>query len=305
MRLLVDPPSTLPSPYGLLSVADMRSESNVHWQAGVTWRSNCGGADTTYDECITSAPNASGIPSGKGANAIFDGRGATPFTVYTEIDCSPVDFYENADATATAALLGFESYLVEQAFWNGTIDGVANVALPHLAADAAIIENGLYPITLQPASDVVTGVGFDPVCALAALELEMAKCTNGVGYIHMPIGAVPVFASRVLISRDGNRLRTSNGNIVIAGNGYPGTGPDGSMPPIGAAWIYGTGSVFGYRSTPRLLGAPGSIDRTTNTIHAIAERTYVMAFDCCLFAIPVCITCTICDVEPNEVRPPT
>lgn len=307
MRLLVDPPVGQPSPYGLLSVADIRTESDVHWQAGITWRSNCGGADTTYDDCISSSPSASGVPSGKGSNAVFTPRGATPFTVFTKFDCSLPDFYENAEATALKALQTTESWQLERAFWTGAAGGVNNVVLPHLADDTAITQvdgaDGFYVVTLQPAADIVTGAGLDPPCALAALEQAMANCLNGVGVIHMTVFMATILASRMLIRQDGNRLRTLNGNLVVAGNGYPGTAPDGTTPAVNITWMYGTGPVFGYRGTPWLSkAAPDSFSRDVNTIEALAERTYVLAFDCCLLAMPVCLDCTMCNSGITAAR---
>src|SRR5262245_57925566 len=94
-RLVVDPPTFTPSPYGLLTAVDMRASSDLHWQMGVTWEDICGGTGVTLDACVTSAPPITGsgsIPP-KAATTARSFWGATPFTVYVEVDCSPVDFY--------------------------------------------------------------------------------------------------------------------------------------------------------------------------------------------------------------------
>jgi hypothetical protein len=42
--------------------------------------------------------------------------------------------------------------------------------------------------------------------------------------------------------------------------------------------------VFGYRSDVFFTQARESIDRAENTYRMLAERTYVLGFECCLIA---------------------
>lgn len=295
MRLIVDPPAWTRSPYGLLGSIDMRTEASGHWQMGVTWEDICGGTGTTVADCDTSAPVVTGygmIPSlaQTTSRTIY---GATPFTVYAEVDCSPVDFYENRDALMAAALSRFEDYQVERTFWTGIAmdrnnsGGFANAVLPHLAANTAVTETQLgRTTTLQMASTVVTGVALNAVDALGVLEGALVGCLGGQGVIHVPQALAPTLA--LLLKPQGGRLVSPNGNTVIIGGGYPGTSPTGAAPASGTCWMYATGPVFGYRSPPimRLMDEPASapVDRNINTVKAIVERTYVLGFDCCLFA---------------------
>jgi hypothetical protein len=82
-------------------------------------------------------------------------------------------------------------------------------------------------------------------------------------------------------------MTTKNGNKVAIGGGYPGSGPDGAPRAANTTWLYATGNVFGYRSNVRVRAPQGaeSIDRSNNTIKMIAERTYVLGWDCCHFAV--------------------
>lgn len=295
-REFVQPPVFTPTPYGLLSVVEMRADAG-HWQAGVTWEDVCGGSSTYVDYCLTSAPAVTGSGQAlvKTANTGRTIYGATPFTVVVEIDCSPVDFYENQDAVIAAALARYESYEVERTFWTGAaytkngVGGVQAAVLPHLAHNATITETSLgRTIVLQQAATVVTGVGVNIVTALGLLESALAACLNGVGVIHVPQGVAPVMAGLGLIRGNGNQFRTINGNLVAIGAGYTGTGPGGVTPGLGQGWIFATSPVFMYRSAPRLLrGDNGNIDRSVNTIKAIIERDYLLGYDCCLFAVKV------------------
>ncbi len=104
----------------------------------------------------------------------------------------------------------------------------------------------------------------------------------------MPREAAPTFFAWDLLEEDDSGvLRTPSGHRVVLGAGYTGSGPDGAAAPVGTAWVYGTGAVFGYRSPIDMPTTPQSFDRVENTYHLIAQRTYVLGFECCLFAARV------------------
>lgn len=288
---VLPPQQTQPSPYGLLSVAEPRGGAD-HWQLGVSWQDTCPTGGTTLEACYPSAPAITGAPGSfsKTANATRSNWGATPFSVYAEVDCSAPGFWDDQNSYATAALERVESWQVERAFWTGTAGGVQNAVLPHLAAMAAIIEQGAgYTTTLQLASTTVTGSALPPWAALGALEDALADCLLGIaGVIHVPNNLVPMLAAQGLIFRNGSKLQTHNGNWVVAGNGYPRTGPDGTDPGLYHGWMFATGPIFYYRGNVQLLTENGaSLVRTNNTVKAIAERTYLLGYDCCLLAVPV------------------
>jgi len=294
-RLPVDAPPFTPSPYGLLSVVRFPSGDSPHWQNGVTWQSHClvdqGG--TTYDECIAVTGTGSiPEPSTKTDNVDSINRGATPFTPYVRFDCSAVGLI-NAQSAATDALNRSESFQVERSFWTGLVDG-KTLAFPHLAANTTV--NDAQGILLQsPASIVVTGA-FDVATGLGLLEEALASCYNGMGVVHVPVKLLPTLIANNLVKREGRdgvngqlgrQLRTGNGNLVAVGAGYPGTSPAGAAPATNQAWIYATGAVFGYRSSVFFTQVADSLDRSTNMLQLIAERNYVLGWDCCHVAILV------------------
>jgi hypothetical protein len=248
--------------------------------------------NTTYDECI--AVTGSGSlpePSTKADNVDSINRGATPFTPFVRFDCSPVGL-EDADRVARDALEQSESYQVERAFWTGLVDS-KTLAFPHLAAAADVVDS--QNILLQSTASVVATGAFDAATGLGLLEQALASCYNGVGVIHVPVKALPTLDANGLVRRDGGRdgttgqlgrrLRTANGNLVAVGAGYPGTSPAGATVPNNQSWIYATGAVFGYRSKVSYSRVNDSIDRGANMMQMIAERTYVLGWDCCHVAI--------------------
>ena len=298
-RQLVDAPTFTPSRYGLLSVVQTPSPRGAHWQNGVTWSSYCPETmgSTTFDECIatTGAPD-DGVPepTTKSPNVDHELRGATPFTVYTRFDCSPVG-NDEAQRIATQALGQVEEWRLENTFWTGLVDG-HELAFPHLAADAQVVDGD--GVILQPTtSTAVTGAAVDVATGLGRLEQALADCYGGRGVVHVPLEALPTLVAYQLIvpvgGRDaasgqfGRQLQTVAGNLVAVGAGYPGTGPNGVDPGTTSTWLYATGPVFMYRSDVFVTPATSAVDRSNNTIEMIAERTYVLGFDCCLHAVQV------------------
>ncbi len=285
-RQLVDLPAVFTSlPYGLWDTVQHPAANGPHWQQGITWIERCPTGDTTYDECTsvtgTGAPPA---PAPKTANVEQGLRGATPFTVYAEFDCSPVGVAE-AESIASDALARVEQAQVEAAFWTGVAGG-QDVVFPHLAADTEVVDGEVVLQTV--ASPVVTG-GADVAQALGTLEQELAACYSGQGLIHVPRAALPTLAAWNLAAVVDGRLVTPAGNLIVAGTGYTGSAPDGTAAAAGTAWIYATGAAWGYRSDPYVSRLRDSLDRTSNTIRMLAERTYLLGFECCHLAAHIAL----------------
>src|SRR6478752_4050442 len=288
-RMLVQPAGFTPIPYGLLSVVESRPASSPHWQAGVIWEDLCGPPATTYDLCLTDSPLVTGAPP-KRAGAAHEDFAATPFTVYSRVDCSAVGFYEDSEGEAATVLTRWEQWQIEYAFWTGVAGGLPNVVYPHLAANADVVST-VDGATLQIAATVPTATPTDPATALGIVENALADCYAGIGVIHIPVELIPRFMDRYVIYRDGARLRTYNGNWVVAGAGYPNTSPVGAASPIdGSGWIYATPPVFMYRSALRTLTARETLDRSVDTVKALSERTVLLGYSCCLAAAPVAPT---------------
>jgi hypothetical protein len=278
-RQIIDPPAFTTLPYGLWDTIQ-HPTAPAHWQQGVTWIERCPTAATTYDECIsvtgTGAPPA---PAAKSDNVAQNLRGATPFTVFAKFDCSPVGLTD-AETVARDALARVEQQQVEAAFWTGTAGG-QTLVFPHLAADTEVPD--AQGIVLQTvASECVTGV--DVVHGLGELEQCLDDCYSGQGLIHIPRNALPTFAAWNLVREVDGRLLTPSGNLVVVGGGYTGTSPAGADPAAGTTWIYATGAAFGYRSEVFFTSVRDSLDRAENTVAMIAERTYLLGFECCHLA---------------------
>ncbi len=247
--------SRAPLPYGLFTVATMRPDSD-RWQGGVQWEQTLAAqAQGTSFDCDTPA-----AALGLDEQECSVGE-ASAFTVYGYFRGNPVESSgEVAQAKAIDHLTIREQARVEQALWTGDLGNE-----PSLRDSAT------------PAGSTALAL----ITGLAALEEAIADDYGSLGVIHMTRAtALWAFKDRLVESRNG-RLFTALGTPVVAGAGYDGSGPTGAAAAAGKAWAYATGPVFAYRSEVFSPTATfGDIlDRSTNTLLAVAERTYVVGFD--------------------------
>ena len=300
-RMIVPGPTFVDRPFGLWSTVEDRSAliTDNHWRNGIKWSGLCGAGGTTYDDfCLETNPAT------KAANIEQAWYAATPFAPFASPACdaspsgvngiSPVGYSATElEALASDALTRTESAQVERAFWTGAAGGDTGIVFPHLAATAAVVDTSeVITIQLQCPTVTVTGsVVLDVTEGLGRLESALANCWNGRGVIHVPtILGEQLFRANA-VEANGQQLKTRAGNLVALGAGYPGTGPDGNPPPLNSVWVYATGPVFGYRSEViRFRPFPDSFDRTNNSAIMIAERTYVLGFECCcLLAVAISV----------------
>lgn len=288
-RSPVAAPTRTPLPFGLLQAAQTPGFGSPHERNGVLVPVDyCGPAGVTYDPCP--APPADMVSQGA-----QDWVAGDPFTVYAWDPCSALSQYSEAQDRARRSLLNGELRTVERLFWTGTISvsGAGTpVVLPHLAEDTEVLVTGGPAATgagtvLQSAATVVTSAATDLVEALGLVEAQLAWCYGNQGVIHVPRSMGPQLAHSALVKQQGSQLVTvPNGNLVVLGSGYTGSGPTGAIP-AGSAWIYGTGAVTLRRSDIELPDIPTAVDRATNDMVAIAQRTYSITWECCHVAAQV------------------
>jgi hypothetical protein len=278
--LYVPAPELTPYSYGLFSAALMPpEEADPHWACGVQYEPYaCDKAKGITDDCPPPDPAPEkaaddGVPLVTGS----------PFVVYDGYLCrlpGRASEAEIMDRARRALLLG-EQRAAEEFYWTGSLGND-----PHLADPSAVVLNPVNPPT---AADALS-----PIAGLAALENYLATNYGGVGVIHMPRGLAVLLSRDQVLYRDRTRLLTFLGTPVAAGGGYVvNTGPDGSPAPDGTAWMYATGRVVIRRSD--VVINPDSLaqafNRSTNEVHILAERTYVITHECVLAAVLVTINC--------------
>lgn len=254
-RMFIDRQHRLVAPkYGLLSAAEIPTDTDRHWVNGVEyWPPVVPAAGRTELECL-----APGEFTPRDIDPGFPAGTADAFQVHASAQCKTIGI---------------------------TLDELRSRALTALgAAEGPFVESQVWALTdpaiMSASTDTVAGTASSLALAVGRLEQFLYTDYASVGVIHLPrwLGAE---ASRLqLVNPDGNVLRTKLGTPVVFGN-YPGTGPAGQAPGAGQVWIAATGDVTVWRTAPEVLTDNGSawIDAQTNTGTAIVTRDYLVAFD--------------------------
>lgn len=273
---LVPPIKKLDRSHGLLTAIEPIYLSDSHWQTGFEWESDCAvDAHATLPPC----PNPV-IPKAVDGGLVF--CSADPFTVYGSYKCStggrPVG---EAMSIASNRLKRNKEREIEKIFWTGITEvGTINPSL-----QAGNDSCGLIPVDLTP-----TDCPFTPVSAIAALESNIAECIpGGIGVIHVNFGLLPYLAKNHLLFECNDNFYTPSGQLIIAGAGYPGSGPNNIPASPGETWAFATGPVAVYYSdvfyTPS--NVEQAIDRSINNITFYVEQTYAVIWECCSYAVKV------------------
>jgi len=250
-----------PLPYGLFSVLTFREgDGSPRWLNNIDFES----LDCT-DLGGTSGPACVGEPTGfprTFTSAYADGE-ASAFTIYGTHVCSPIgQSFTESEQFALERLYAFEERRVEQAFWTGDLGNTPSLQ------DAGT-------------TTLATGTAQDPAVGLGMLEQFIAETYGALGTIHMTRQAATYLEDH--LNGSGRVLTTKLGTPVVAGSGYPGTGPAGQAVTGAAQWIYATPALFGHRTSAAVTtGRPGDLlDRAVNDLYSVAERSYLLGFDPC------------------------
>lgn len=250
-----------PLPGGLLSVLTPRGGADAHWQNGIEWETlGCAPVSGIGDPSCDPEEPTTGLP--KQFQDSGDLGEASPFTVYGSYKCNPVGHtIEYAQDRATEHLLAREEARVEQAIWTGDLD---NQGFAEGAVNA-----GSAAVSVRR--------------AIAQLEGWIGRNYGSLGVIHMTREAAFIAAAGDELTLKNGKLYTSLGTPVVAGAGYPGTGPTGQSPAGGQTYMYATPALVGYRSEvfPGSTPPSAGLDRSKNDLYAVAERTYVVGWDPC------------------------
>lgn len=204
-----------------------------------------------------------------------------PLLVFTNYECTTRGFavadYEVRARNQLASIVSFE---VANELWTGTTrDSVGD---PDVIDNAALTDIG---------SDTVTNGPVSAHDALGLLTSALGTCLRGGrGMIHVTPHVLTAMIQENALYRDGNLWLSPMGHIVVADDGYDGSGP-GGVPAGATQWAYAT-SMISIRTGPVIV--PGDfeswVDRTVNRVVVYAEQAYGFQFDgCCMLAAEVAL----------------
>ena len=260
------------------------AQSESIWMNGIAYES---------EACVTpSAPLDICIP-GNFATAQEPATSEwTPYVVYADWTCSTFSVgseLEEAYAKARRRLMATWQWQMEYELWTGTLAQAQSYPNRWLA-DAANV------------ADLSGAAGATPLDALACLTQYLADNAGGQqGMIHATPAVVTHWVQLGMVEKQGPVLTTkARGDVVVPGNGYPGTTPDGDAPVDGNVWAYATDIVEvreGEMDPGGIGGTAGKpiqwVDPTNNLIVVRAQKRALASFEGCRHAgvridIPVC-----------------
>lgn len=264
---IVAAPEPLRRRYGLFDAAIGPLDLPLHGEAGGIRYvpAVCGGQTYAYGvNCYT----AETLPT-KPVDSDNDLVEAPVFALLSTLACGPVGYTgTELEAKVRRRLEGSEQWGVEQALWSG-LDFEGNPlginTLSGTAVDVGVVTD---PDGLGLITDVV-----------ATLE-KYAYTEQGYGftaYLHAPVEVAAFAAEAGLILADGQRKVTPMGSVWSFGAYPPGQ-------------IIVTGQTTVWRSPE--VSVVQSLDRVTNEVLLLAERTYAVSFECFAGAV---------DFDPLEV----
>jgi len=250
------PPTPAVPRYGLFTVATGPLDLPVHARNG----------GLQYQVATCELPDGYAVACTP-ATKTFDAGPATitgnPFVVLSTFTCGTVGMTEErARELVVARLKAGEQAAVEAIF-----SAQANGQSPGLSNNAAVV-------TLAAATTIPA--------AISALEDWLYSRYGLPGVIHAPASVGAWMMDHTQMIKDGQIWRTPLGTAVSFGN-YAGTSAVGAAPAANHEFLYITGQVAVWRTPDsEIFVSPygQTINRSTNQMFMVAEREYVVTFDC-------------------------
>lgn len=270
------PTPSMPLRYGLLQAAVGPLDLPVHGRnGGMQYVTGLCGNGFGYEiECIDAQDSKAAAFTENGSTTVV----GAPFIVFATMQCGTIGFSsEEQEALVMERLRGVEQSVVETVFSTSTFG----------QSPGLVTADGITTVT--GAGDSITDV---------VSELERARYCGFTGnltqygppgYLHVAIPAFNRMKELHLIEFDGTRWRTPIGTVVSTGC-YANNDPAGAAPADGVFWLYITGQTTIWRtpdSGVQIAPVEGSFDRTNNQMLMLAEREYVVTYECGGFAKPV------------------
>lgn len=242
---LVEAPPVVPLPYGIFSVAEPRLTTDDHWKLGVKWQSQACGTTKITTGPCIEPERGSLIPDDLCSVSQYD-----PFTVYTYNNDAVIGHtLAEHQANAVQRLVATEQRSVEEYLWSSLVAN--SVSTTDLTA-------------------------YSPGVVLGYLEQVLAENYGGQGVIHMSRLASTFLWEYLQVQ--GGRLVTKLGTPVVAGAGY-----DNLVAPIDEFTMFASGPVVIYRGD--VDTRENAVDKAINEVSIIAQRDYVLGWDCVAYGV--------------------
>lgn len=269
---LIDPPAVAELPLGIFDVAlgPMQWPREESQGGGIIYV-----PDACEDDVFLIAMDCPPITGAKTFSPIESPISGAPFTVMTSYTCGSIGFsFEEVEQRVRTRMFLREQRAVEKRIWSGSTGTLGTI--PSLFSAATSL-----------------GSAGCPTEAVQMLEQVLADNAVVGGLIHARAGMSAHLSNNYLIYEDGRRIRRSAiGTRYVFGQGYSGTGPSGGPISSTSEWMYATGRVSIWGGDTVVPPVSQTLNRTTNQMYAIAERTFAVAIECGIWAVQVNRTCS-------------
>ena len=271
----IAPPAPPQRPYGLFDVALGPMPFPRPEAAG-------GGVQYVPDVCEDNyylvAMDCPPITGTKTFDTVEASVSGAPFVVLTSYTCGVLGFsFEEAAQRVRTRMMLREQTAVEQRLWSGSSGTLG---------------------TIQGLFRNATNLG-SAGCPVEAIELlEQALADNDVpgGMIHARPGMSAHLTNNYLIhyqNLNGRALSTVIRTPLVFGRGYDGSGPTGQAADASTEWMYASGRVLVWQDPEIFVPPAGEVlNKSTNQLSLVAERSYAVAVECGVWAVQVTRTCT-------------
>jgi len=248
--------------------------SATRWPTGFYIEPDPCGGGTAIDPCGNVGGTDESLPEPIGP--------IVPVVVEASVTCSTFSSsHDQMEAQAYRKLASVRSFQLEREFWSGT------------AAIAASHTDNQWLTKAGAAHGIENNAPVGYVTALAELEQAIADESSwAVGFIHAMPRTVALWSQNGMVTeRRPGVFQTLLGTFVVAGRGYPGTGPGEAashLGPLGGqyAYAYATSQVFVYLgSTWTAFDDPVlSVDASVNNRLGRAYQAVSANWDGCVHA---------------------
>jgi hypothetical protein len=200
-----------------------------------------------------------------------------PFGVYTSYTCSIVgmDYDEARRRVLTRMQLRLQRAAEKRLWQGGNAPGLPGIT------------------GLLRGATALTAASC-PSVAMATLEQGLSDNTVVGGIIHARPYMAPLLkkARAIVPGRLPNTWQSVIGTPVVFGQGYDGTGPDGTAVSSTVEYMYATGRVVIWQDSEVWVPPESVINRTDNTLSLVAETVLAMTIECGKWSVAVTRDCT-------------
>jgi hypothetical protein len=242
---LVEAPPVVPLPYGIFSVAEPRLSTDDHWRLGVQWQSQACSATK-----VTTGPCIDPEVEPLDKDDYCSVSQYEPFTVYA---------YNNDDVIG-----------------HSIDEHLANTIQRLVATEQRSVEEQLWSSLVANSVSTISLTAFNPGVVLGYLEQQLAENYGGQGAIHMNRLTATYLWEYLQVQ--GGKLVTKLGTPVVAGAGY-----DALVSPLDEFTMFASGPLVIYRGD--VDTRQSALDRAINQASIIAQRDYVLGWDCVAYGV--------------------